>query len=189
MSLTPLTQAPETKENGYILLLAVLVSSIILGISFGVYSISIKEIILASYLKDSARAFATADRAIECTLYWDRSFPQNGMPYTIYATSTAYIAPWVLDPVLHDPLTVLCDAQQIILPTPANTNWDVPAASLTATAGITTFSLVFPDGTCADVEVEKDEDNGSIFTANGYNTCDTANPRRINRTIQVTSNI
>lgn len=181
------TDAP-INTRGYILLLSVLISSIILAISFGVYAISIKEIILASYLKDSAVAFGAADRAMECALYWDRSFPQNGTPYTIFATSTDYVAPWVADPLVLQS-DILCDGKQITLSAPSDTKWDVPAATLTADAGVTTFTLVYPDGTCADIQVVKDTTNGSIFTSDGYNTCDNTNPRRINRTIQVTSNI
>ena len=49
-------------QKGYILLMAILISSIILAISFGIYALTIKEIILASFLKDSAKALGAADR-------------------------------------------------------------------------------------------------------------------------------
>ena len=181
----PFSVHEHRHRGGYILLLSVLVSSIILAISFAVYAISIKEVILASYLKDSAKAFATADRAIECALYWDRSAPQNGMPYTVFATSTAYIIPWVADPVTYPDTNVVCDGQQIV--TLPAANWTV--SDVEAAAAKTTFSITYPDGTCADVEVLKDDSIGSMYISQGYSTCNTADPRRTNRTIQVTSNI
>lgn len=173
--------------GGYILLLSVLVSSIILALSFSVYAISIKEVILASYLKDSAKAFATADRAIECALYWERSYPQNGMPYSIYPTSTDYISPWVLDPVAHPRTSIVCDGQQITMASPAASDWQEVR---TLGTGEATFWIHYTDNaTCAEVHVRKTLIGGSVFTANGFNTCDVTNPRRANRTIQVTSNI
>jgi type II secretory pathway pseudopilin PulG len=186
MNTIPSPTLPSRREGGYILLLSVLVSSIILAIALGVYAISLKEVILASYLKDSARAFATADRAMECALYWDRSYPQNGMPYSIYPTSTEYLAPWVLDPGLYDQSMVRCDGQEITRIGPADTDW---TESTTAATGVAGFRLMYPNGTCAEIEVRKSVSGGTVFTSDGYNTCDEENPRQINRTIQVTSNI
>lgn len=167
------------KENGYILLLTVLIVSIILAISFGIYALSIKEVILASFLRDSQRAFSAADRAVECTLYWDVSYPQNGMPYTIFASSTAYIIPANLS-------DAVCDGQQ--LSDTATTLWDVPSGDLTATGGITTFFLSFSDGTYAEVRVEKADEQTTIRVS-GYNSQDMSNPRQTQRTIEVTTNL
>lgn len=173
--------------KGYILLLSILVSSIILALSFSVYAISIKEVILASYLKDSAKAFAAADRAIECALYWERSYPQNGMPYSIYPTSTDYVSPWVLDFTLYPRGNIVCDGQRIAMTSPAQSNWQ---ETRTPGTGEATFWIHYIDNaTCAQVHVRKTLIGGTVFTANGFNTCDETNPRRANRTIQVTSNI
>lgn len=164
----------KTKE-GYILLLSMLIISIILAISFGVYAISLKEVILASYLKDSARAFGAADRAVECTLYWDKGAPQNGLPYTIFTTSTQYISPLVFPN--PDPI---CESQQIN--TVAN-GWT--SVNNTVDTGTTNFIITFPDNTCAEVSVFKESNSTTTIVSNGYNTCDVTNPRRTQRTIQV----
>ena len=152
-----------------------LVISIILAISFGIYSLSIKQVILASFLKNSQQAFVAADRAIECALYWDVSYPQNGLPYTAFATSSDWVAPAAFN-------TFACDGQVVpLLASFNNTTLRTP------TEGQTTYSITFSDSTCADVIVGKLNDNTTV-TANGYNTC-TANPRRTQRTIQVRSSI
>ena len=172
----------QQKQKGFILLIAVLVSSIILAISLGVYSLSIKEVILASFLKQSSRAFGAADRGIECALYWDRTAPQNGMPYTIFSTSSAYttIPPATLD-------TAQCDTAQLDDPTapPTGTGWTV---TNTALIGTTQFTLTYPDDTCAEISVVKEGVNKTTIVSNGYNTCDASNTRRTQRTIQVTGN-
>ncbi len=164
----------QKEEGGYILLLTVLIVSIILAISFGIYALSIKEVILASFMRDSQRAFSAADRAVECTLYWDVAYTQNGMPYTIFATSTAYV-----DPVnLSD---AECDGQHLnTLP-----DW---VSIKNPTDGVTTFSLPFSDGTRADVRVEKN-DIDTVIRVNGYNNQDMTNPRQTQRTIEVRTNL
>lgn len=161
------------KEGGYILLLTVLIVSIILAISFGIYSLSIKEVILASFLRDSQRAFSAADRGVECALYWDMAYPQNGMPYTIFASSTAYIAPGNLS-------SAECDSKQ--LNNAAITSWSV--SELTATQGTTDLSLLFDDGTYSEINVKK-VDLDTTIRVNGYNSKDMLNPRQTQRTIEV----
>ena len=160
------------------LLLSVIITSIILAISFGVYELSVKEVILASFLKDSAQAFGAADRGIECALYWDRSTPQNGMPYTIFTTSTAYVSPPNLIP------NAVCD--NIQLGQAAQTLWT--ATNATPTSGMTEFRLIFSDKTCAELSILKSGNSTTTVVSNGYNTCDTSNPRRTQRTIEVTGN-
>lgn len=78
----------RSKKGGYMLLLAMLVSSILLAIALGIHSIGLKEIMLASFAKNSEVAIAAADRGLECGLYWDAGYPQNGRRYTVFATST-----------------------------------------------------------------------------------------------------
>ncbi len=168
----------KTTEKGYILLMAVLIVSIILSISFGIFALSMKDVILASYLKDSAKAFGAADKGVECALYWDRSAPQNGRSYTIFTTSTQYVVE-VVAGAIQPPL---CDAVQLdTLPSWTVTN--TPDAN----TGTTNFSLAFPDGTCADIMVFKESNSTTTLVSNGYNTC-TSNSRQTQRTIQVQGN-
>jgi len=159
--------------------MAVLISSIILAISLGVYAISLKEVILASFLKDSARAFGAADRAVECTLYWDRSAPQNGFPYSIFSSSTLYVVP-----TGGGGAQPFCD-NQLITDTSA-TGWTVTNSPVDT--GLTVFSLQYPDGTCADVSVFKESNSTTTIIGNGYINCDPNNTRRTQRSIQVQGN-
>lgn len=169
-------------SQGYALLLAILIANIILAMSLGIFSIALKEVILATYIRDSQSAFGAADHVLECALYWDMSIPQNGMPYTIFATSSAYatIPSATLD-------TAVCDGIRLDNPAaaPVGANWLV---TTTPVSGVTTFSLKFSDGTCGDAVVSKDA-SGMTITSNGYNTCSVNNPRRTQRTLEVSTNI
>ena len=52
----------QKKKGGYILLLTLLIISILLAISLGIFAISLKETTLSSFLRDSEKALAAADR-------------------------------------------------------------------------------------------------------------------------------
>jgi Tfp pilus assembly protein PilX len=59
------------KQNGFVILFAVLIASIILLIGVGMFRISVKESILSSTARESTKAFFAADSAIECALFAD----------------------------------------------------------------------------------------------------------------------
>src|SRR5574344_801216 len=69
----------KQKQNGYVLLLAVLISSIILAMSMGIFAISLKEIALATFARDSVRAFAAASRGLDCAMFADRINRHNAV--------------------------------------------------------------------------------------------------------------
>jgi len=69
-------------ERGFAILFTLLIVSITLSISLGVYNLLIGEIILSGTGRDSQLAFYAADAGVECALYWDI---QQGA----FSTSTA----------------------------------------------------------------------------------------------------
>lgn len=164
-------------ERGFILLLTVLITSIILAISLGIYSLTLKELVLSSFLKNSAHAFLAADRATECAIFWDRA-PQSvsGVPYTIFATSTD----WTDSSINWN--IVGCDngagtfVRLNTLPTWVSTQIDYEN-------GISSFRLNYTNGSCANVTVVKD-DVLTTITADGYTAdCDMKGGRNTQRTI------
>jgi len=172
----------RTSKGGFILLLTVLITSIILAISMSLYTITLKELELSSFLKNSASAFAAADKASECALYWDRAHIINGTPYTIFATSTD----WTVGSI--DWNSVTCDngAGVNIKLNSVPTGW--LSTPLSSTQGITTFHLNYAGGSCAEVIVDKD-DIITTITVNGYNIdCSVIGKRATERTIVTTMN-
>lgn len=55
-------------KNGFVILIAVLVSMILLSIGMFIASVSVREIALSSSTKESQRAFYAADAVLECAL-------------------------------------------------------------------------------------------------------------------------
>ena len=60
-----------------------------------------------------------------------------------------------------------------------NNGWDITTLSGDSGA-IVTYDLAFPNGTCATVEITK-EDGATKIDSRGYNTCDLDSPRRVER--------
>lgn len=60
-------------QSGFVILFAILISTIILIMSAGIFNVAQKESILSSYSKQSQIAFYAADAGVECALYWDIS--------------------------------------------------------------------------------------------------------------------
>jgi Tfp pilus assembly protein PilX len=89
-------------KKGFTLLIAIVVTSMLLIISFVVANIAYKQLILANSNQESQYAFYNADSGIECAVYWDfkngvSAFNQplsgspvcNGQALSISVVSTA----------------------------------------------------------------------------------------------------
>jgi hypothetical protein len=102
----------KSSERGVTLLIAVLLASVTLAVGLGVYQRTYKEMLFASFWKQAQSAFASADGALECAMYfelhplespqcfnnsivgWNPSIPGNfsinasGVCAEVYITST-----------------------------------------------------------------------------------------------------
>jgi len=155
------------------LFIAVVIMSILLFISFVVINISAKSNIFATSGRDSQYAFYAADAGLECAIYWDSK-------YNSFSTSTAS--------------SIVCANQSI------STNTVIAGTSTLALVGgggntnPSVFGFVLNTGSnpvshCAIVTVRKYYSGSNLMTyikSRGYNTCDTNNPRRLERGVEVT---
>ncbi len=60
-------------RRGFVILFAVMISSMVLAIALGVTNIAFKEIKFSTSAKDTNEAFFAADTGAECALYYDKS--------------------------------------------------------------------------------------------------------------------
>ena len=147
-------------HKGFTLFIAIAVSGALLFIVVGIVNLAYRQSIISNTGKDSQIAFYAADSALECALYWDVHNPAG---QTAFDTSTGS--------------TIYCNY------TPANpANHWVVGGALSSTIGPITF---LPDASCATATVRK-SGGVTIIEAKGYNTCDTANPRRVERAVRAT---
>lgn len=131
----------KKRKQGAVLLIAVLVASVALAVGIGVYNRTYKELLFASFWKQTQVAFAAADAGLECAIYWD----------------------------LHPALNYTCFGNATIA-------WP--------TVFPATLSITTP--LCVTIEITKNAVAPLItIKARGYNTCDTANPRRVERGLRI----
>ncbi len=151
--------SPKTaSRGGFALLFAVLTASLLLSIGLSIFSLTVKELSLSSYSRESQFSFYAADSGAECALYWDI----RGNSGTTFATSTSYNG--------VSPYKVYCGNALLSLNEQSHDNSDAT----------TTFNMLINDtGTqisCAIVTVAKYDNNGdglsnTTIDSRGYNVC------------------
>ncbi len=62
----------KATTDGFALLFAVMISSIVLAVGLGVANIAYKEITFSASATAANDAFSAADTGVECALYWDK---------------------------------------------------------------------------------------------------------------------
>lgn len=71
----------KQKNKGFVIMVAVLISSMLISIGAFITIIALKELQLSSSSKDSQKAFYAADSALECALYHDIRSGASGGPF------------------------------------------------------------------------------------------------------------
>lgn len=132
----------KSTERGVTLLIAVLLVSVTLAVGLGVYQRTYKEMLFASFWKQTQTAFAAADGALECAMYFE----------------------------LHPLETPKCFDNSPIV----GWNPSIPGGFSINTAGVCANVLITTTGLSTTTK------------AYGYNTCDVANPRRVERGLELT---
>ncbi len=167
------------KSKGFALLFAVLTASLLLSIGLSIFSLTIKEISLSSYSRESQFSFYAADSGAECALYWDL----KGNFGAIFSTSTTYggVVPY----------QITCSNALINLYQGAKDTYD----------STTTFNMLLNDTNssqiyCAAVTVAKTDSNhdglsDTVIDSRGYNVCNLSgvpvwgNPNLVERALDV----
>lgn len=179
----------KSAERGFTLLMAIIAGSILLSLALGIFAVAYRDTLFAALFRHSQIAFAAADRGVECALYWDAGFPQNGWTYTAFATSSYYHTPAAYPPRL-------CNIGGMDVDITAS-EWSEVRATPPTLAATTTFTLYFSNGSCAKVRVVKTPSDPVVRTrilSDGYNTydrsstianCDLGSTRRTQRTLEV----
>jgi len=166
-------------RKGFALLFAMFVSSIMLSIGLGISNVIYKELILSGIGRESEYSFYTAQTGLECALYLQNVHP---------ALFPQRMGESPVNPQSSD----LCAGSMI-----AN------ASSIEGLEGATTtFDVIVPPPDpnpsghkemCAQVLVFKSASNYITVESRGYNVgCsadDLRNPRRVERSLKLRTNI
>jgi Tfp pilus assembly protein PilX len=197
-------------QNGFTLLFATLVASLLLSLGISILDITLQNYILSSTGRESQYAFYAADSGLECALYWDRKYTDtNGHSGSAFPLASNDPNAGNVTPAT----SVSCNGSTATF-NDNSINWSPiynQSFSPTQTNGqyaTTTTYISFPadptSGTteCYTVEVDKtgnETSTGSpapnyvpptvlthtFIKSRGYNTCDTTNLRRLERGIEI----
>jgi hypothetical protein len=163
-------------KRGMTLFISIVIMSLLLLLSFAAADIAVKGSLFATSGRDSQYAFFAANAGLECAIYWD-SQPLSGSAFSTTTSST-----------------ITCSEQTIA----TGSQSPIPGTTLTSLIGgggyinptsVFGFNLnqgINPVPHCVVVYVTKNSDGTTYIQARGYNTCDTSNPRRVERGVEVT---
>jgi Tfp pilus assembly protein PilE len=177
-------------KRGFTLLFAVLVSTLVVSIGATIMSIALRQTILSGTTRESQYAFYAANTVLECAHYWDTTTRTDLNGKTVFPVGGVN---GVTEVDILEAEKVTCAGVNIIT---GNQNDDKAWEDLVINGDTTerTFYLKIKDRAgiqnlspyeyCAQATVYKVDDGSTITTtieAKGYNTCDTTNPRRVER--------
>ena len=69
------------KKKGFVVLFAIILSTILLSISLGISQIALKEVQFTTNAVDADNAFYSADAGVECALYLDYNAASSASPF------------------------------------------------------------------------------------------------------------
>ena len=145
----------KSKNNGYTLLFAVLVSALVLAIGVSILNTSRKELTLTAGARESEYAFYAADGGYECALYYDYK-GATGSGSTFFATSTFVGGSTVVCGSDVSGHPVASTVALVSSPLGSNTQYDF------------TFSTPIYGNACAYIDVNKVYNSSGISTTTVY---------------------
>lgn len=200
----------KTTYGGYILPLAMILSTLIMLVSFGITAIIVRQARFSRIMKESFIAFNAADLALTCTMFADDNyyrtsgsfatgfFPVDVGAYPVASTSDELAAALAningdkaargLPGITLDDIG--CGSVSIFDTSKTNaTSTDytyTDSAGVTENGKKTTFNLKLPlsngEYRCAAVIVNKTQSYRQIISS-GYSNCDPYDPNRLERVI------
>lgn len=171
-------------QKGMVLMMAMIISSIVLLLGINIANIAAKQIYLTSFGKQSQVALFMADSMVECVLYWD------GGNAGTDASGDYYFPPPASTAKSNDTITCLDDTGITSAERSDNSSsprvftFGVPSA---AGGALSTGG----NSPCAEVIITKTPQLAPLtgvdtkVQAYGYNTCNTSDPRRVQRGLQM----
>ena len=148
-------------SRGFALLLSVILTSVSLAIGLALLDVAYKQVIISTTAKQSGIAFYNADSAMECALYYDQKADAFNYGAALpYASGVCAGKPMSFSLWMNGA-------------SPHTRTYTVPCTI----PGIT--------GTSSMVTVYKYSNNTTAIFASGYNTCNTSDPRRVERGLKI----
>jgi len=162
-------------QKGFTIFVAIMVTGTLTLIAMGIIALVVRQSTIATSARASQAAFYAADTGAECAIYWD-AVGQAGV--SAFATTSS--------------ITIQCNHDSAANPNNSaqrNLSNQFIIGHNTSNPGyaVSTFGPIhfYPNQYCAQVTVYKYDNNTTQIESKGYNTCDTTDPRRVERAVKV----
>lgn len=174
----------QRNKSGFTILYSLLIISLLVSISLGIFDIALRDFALAQSAAESQVALFAADAGMECALYYDLKFRGGNVAF---ATST--VNPQV---ALNPQFVYACGVPPMLVATPGyDVSKDIASTVLTvyltSLGGGPGTNPANPDGPCAIVTVSKEKVRAlTTIESRGYNMCrnTTASAKRVERALR-----
>jgi Tfp pilus assembly protein PilX len=187
----------NNRKKGFVMLFAVLISTLVLAVGISMISIALKQVVLSGSGRDSQYAFYVANTGAECATYWDLASSSVFRTNSNQATTdngVKCLGMTITDTNLNATGEICNDQlnnyQQWCSWVDGSSTYKTKFRISYEHPGIDTDDK---RPYCADVIVSKEIISGgpsdglvgtTTVTSRGYNTCDEANSRRIERALE-----
>lgn len=176
-------------KKGFAVLFSILLASFLITLGISIFSISLKEIQIATSARDSQIAYYIADSAKECALYWDVKFAK--FPSCMDSTCATYLDADGNSKSADNTINV---TNVTCHNTPQTLSFVKDQATLTYSARLNNFFLASstsPSSPVSDIVINKTYNTGTnrvvtTIIAYGHNTGILG--RRVERGIQQINN-
>jgi Tfp pilus assembly protein PilX len=175
----------QKQEEGFTLILAIFLSTIVLTITLSMMSILYKQLVLSTADRESQIAFFAADTGMECAYYWDFRADLAGS-----STQSIFQRQSTLLPTLGD-IKPHCAGQKITATDGPTGETPFSSSATTTSAGDTIYTTIFyitninSTQACTYVVVNKNEtQKTTVIESHGQNRCVLGDTRRVERAIQ-----
>lgn len=176
----------KKKRRGMVLILALVISSIILLFGLDIANISAKQLYLSSFNKNSESALFMADAMFECTYYWDTYVNLVNGTTGKGSDGNYYFPPPGGSPTAGSP-DLLCMGVNIVPSSADPTQYATSQQTINGVVSQVTKLQIAPSGLtqpCASATITKTS-TGTTIDVYGQNTCDTTQPRRVERGFRI----
>ena len=183
----------KSKNEGFALLIGVLMAGILITISYSLFAITLNQATLAIAGKDSQMAFYAADTGLECALYSDYKIEKSFIKVSV--DNSGVVSLDVPEAQTNPPRKCNGDLVAVAVQPKEASIKDVNREIKTPASGVYVSSFTVKsakDKSCAAVKVykyvEKVGDSDILKTkieSRGYNTCNANDPQRLERGLEV----
>ena len=152
------------EPRGFTLVISLILTTVVLSVGMALTDIAVKQLQLSSSARNSQIAFYNADSALECALYYDQKI--NAFYYNESQN-----------------ISISCNGVALS----SFSSLSNYAETQSGAVRTTTFSTPCADGSgvTANITILKRSSGVTDIYSNGYNTCISSDPNRIERGLKI----